>query len=182
MISSPGCRCLPNAAPGPMSTRAWMVSRPGMPRSCRWRSVRLIPGCCAGAGAKPLPMISAAAAIIGIIFTSASSCLRSTHRLERRAQLGREELRLLPRGEVTAVVDFVEVDEVAVRARGPALRRAVDLARKYRYGDRDRDVRRLLRRGVQHRGGVLPVEPRGRDRAVRQPVERDVVEDRVARE
>ena len=49
MISSPGCVCLGNATPGAKSTRTWMTSRPGALRSCRWRSVRLIPGCCARA-------------------------------------------------------------------------------------------------------------------------------------
>src|SRR4030095_10181929 len=49
MISSPGWVCLTNGASGPMSTRAWTTSRPGMLRSCCWRSVRLMPGgcCCA---------------------------------------------------------------------------------------------------------------------------------------
>ena len=40
--------------------------------------------------------------------------------LERRSDLGGEELRLLPGGEVTALVDLVEIDEVGVdRLRQP---------------------------------------------------------------
>src|SRR6476469_8257674 len=69
MISSPGCLCLGNAAPGAKSTRTWTTSRPGTLRSCRWRSVRLIPGCCACArsSTKPLPTISSAAAMIRVV-------------------------------------------------------------------------------------------------------------------
>ena len=61
-------------------------------------------------------------------------------RPERRAQLLGEELRLLPRREVTALVDLVEVDELGIGALGPAPRRLVDLAGKHRHGDRDRDL------------------------------------------
>ncbi len=41
---------------------------------------------------------------------------------ERGAQLGGEELRLLPRGEVAAFVDLVEVGQVAGRRAGPTSR------------------------------------------------------------
>src|SRR5262245_54954934 len=70
MISSPGCRCLGNATPGSRSTRTWMTSRPGTLRSCRWRSVRLTPGCCAGVtcSIKPLATISTATAMIRVGF------------------------------------------------------------------------------------------------------------------
>src|SRR4051794_38157621 len=45
----------------------------------------------------------------------------STERPERCAHLFREELRLLPGGEVAASLDLVEVDEVVrIRALGPA--------------------------------------------------------------
>src|SRR6266576_2258534 len=40
-------------------------------------------------------------------------------RLERRAQLGGEELRLLPRGEVSALGDLVEIDQVLIGAADP---------------------------------------------------------------
>src|SRR4051794_10433624 len=56
----------------------------------------------------------------------------SAERRERRPQLGTEELRLLPRREVSARVDLVEVDEVAIGATGPCLRGSVDILGKYR--------------------------------------------------
>src|SRR3954470_24158865 len=66
MISSPGWVCLPKATPGARSTRTWMASRPGALRSCRCRSVRVTPFCCACApnGAKTAPVTSAAIAAI----------------------------------------------------------------------------------------------------------------------
>src|SRR5512134_212125 len=64
----------------------------------------------------------------------------SPQRPERRADLGREELRLFPRREVTALVDLVEVDEIAISALGPALGCAIDLAGKHGYPDRNRDL------------------------------------------
>ena len=74
-----------------------------------------------------------------------------------------------------ALVDLVEVDEVAIGAPGPGLRGSVDLAGKHRDGDRERDLGGLLR-GRSARtalSAVLPVEPRCRGCAVRQPVQRD---------
>ena len=70
MISSPGCLCLGATSPGPMSTRTWMASRPGMLRSCRWRSVRFVPACCACAIyiTNPLAIASAVAAIVCAAF------------------------------------------------------------------------------------------------------------------
>ena len=56
-------------------------------------------------------------------------------------------------------------------------RRCIDLVREDAHGDRDRDVL-----DGEERQLVLPVEARRGDRRVRQPVERDVVEDVVARE
>jgi hypothetical protein len=96
---------------------------------------------------------------------------------ERRAELGTEEFRLFPRREVTALVDLVEIDELVITTLGPASWRTVDLAGKDRHGSRDGDVH-----GVEVVGVVLPVEPRGRDRTVREPVERDVIEHLVFRE
>ena len=69
----------------------------------------------------------------------------SAQRPERGAELGGEELRLFPRREVAALVDLVEVDQVAIGAPGPCLRGSIDLARKYRDGDRERDLGGLLR-------------------------------------
>src|SRR4051794_8203640 len=90
---------------------------------------------------------------------------------ERCAQLLGEELRLLPGGEVAALVDFVEVDEVGICPLGPAPRRLILLAGKDAHGNGDGDAL-----GVEEAPLVFPVEARRRDAGVRQPVERDVVE------
>src|SRR5688572_23299874 len=70
---------------------------------------------------------------------------RLAERSERRPELGTEELRLLPGGEVTALIDLVKVDQVSVGAPRPCLRGSVDLLRKYRDGHRERYLRGLLR-------------------------------------
>src|SRR5215216_4235686 len=103
--------------------------------------------------------------------------MSSPQRAEADAELVREQLRLLPGGEVTAPVDLVEVDEVGVGLLGPASRRLVLLAGEDRYGNRD-----LHSLGVEEAALVLPVEARSGDPGVRQPVERDVVEDLVTRQ
>ena len=56
----------------------------------------------------------------------------------------REELRLLPGGEVAAPVDLVEVDEVGVGLLDPAARGPEDLAGERGEADRERDRRRSL--------------------------------------
>ena len=76
-----------------------------------------------------------------------------------------------PRGEVAALLDLVEIDQVVVAVLGPAARGAVDLARKDRHRGGDRDVDRVEVVGV-----VLPVELRGRGAGIREPVKSDVVE------
>ena len=88
-----------------------------------------------------------------------------------------EELRLLPGREVTALVELVVVDELGIRLLRPAPRGLIELVGKGAHGDRDGDA---LRR--EEGELALPVEARRRDRRVRQPVERDVVEDVVARQ
>jgi hypothetical protein len=47
---------------------------------------------------------------------------RSAQRPERRSHLARKEFRLFPGGEVTAPVEFVEVDELGIGPLGPAAR------------------------------------------------------------
>ena len=78
---------------------------------------------------------------------------------------------------MAAPVDLVEVDEVGVRLLGPAARRLILLAGKDAHGHGDGDAL-----GVEEATLVLPVETRRRDPRVRQPVERDVVEDLVTRQ
>ena len=92
-------------------------------------------------------------------------------RSDRRADLGSEEIRLFPRCEVTAPVDLVERNEPVLTTLGPALWRTANLAGKDRHGSGDRDVH-----GIEVGGVILPLEPRGRDRAVRGPAEGHVVE------
>src|SRR3954447_13808561 len=61
----------------------------------------------------------------------------SAERAERGADLLREELGLLPGGEVAAARDFVEVVEGGIGLLGPAARGSPDLARERREADRD---------------------------------------------
>src|ERR1700692_1553589 len=65
-------------------------------------------------------------------------------RLEGRANLGGEELRLLPGSEVASLVDLVEVDDVRVARLDPAARSPPDLARKRREAERHRRWRQRL--------------------------------------
>src|SRR5262245_40369701 len=81
-------------------------------------------------------------------------------RSERGPELGREELRLLPRCEVPALVDLVEVDQVAIGPPGPGLRGSIDVLRKYRDGHRQRDFGGPLRgRTRRAASAVLPIQP-----------------------
>src|SRR5215216_4184429 len=92
---------------------------------------------------------------------------------ERGAELGTEEFRLFPGGEVAALVDLVEVDQVAIGAPGPCLRGSIDLVRKYRDGHREGNVSGFLRGRTRNAAsGILPVKPRCRGSGVRQPVQR----------
>src|SRR4051794_23456248 len=107
---------------------------------------------------------------------------RSADRPEGGPHLLAEDFRLLPGREVSALVDLVEVDDVGVARLDPAAWCPPDLARERREAERDR-------RGWQRlsaRGGIgpvrLPVRPGRRRAGAGQPVERDVVEDLVARE
>src|SRR3954467_7747458 len=72
--------------------------------------------------------------------TLRGNALRGPHRTESRADLLGEEGRLLPGGEMPALVDLVVVDEVGIRLLRPAPRRLVLLARKDGDSDRDRDT------------------------------------------
>src|SRR5215468_573415 len=102
---------------------------------------------------------------------------RLAKRPEARANLFGQELWLFPGGEVVALLDLVEVDEVGVGPLGPGPGGLVELVREDADGRRDGDAL-----DVEEAELVLPVETRSRDPRVRQPVQRDVVEDLVARE
>src|SRR3954470_6983576 len=108
------------------------------------------------------------------MWTCANTMLLA-QRAEPRAQLGGVELRLLPGGEVPASVELVVVDEVRVRLLRPAPRSVEHLVGEDAHGNRDADV---LDGDVAELG--LAVQPGGRDPRIRQPEQRDVVQDIVA--
>src|SRR5436305_12933689 len=85
-----------------------------------------------------------------------------TQRAERGPHLGREELRLLPGGEVAAPVDLVEVREVGVRHLDPAPRGSPDLVGERREADR-------YGRGRRGSGPVLVRPPTSPGRRPRCP-------------
>ena len=79
---------------------------------------------------------------------------------------------------MTASVEPVVMDQVVrVCAFGPAARGLIELVREDADRERDRD-----RLGVEEIGLVLPVEASRRDACVREPVQRQVVENVIARQ
>jgi len=74
------------------------------------------------------------------------SCGR-TQRSERGTELAGEERRLLPRREMAALVELVEIDELVIRPLRPTSLRLIILAGKDAYGGWDGDV-----------GGVVKVD------------------------
>src|SRR6266542_1287515 len=98
-------------------------------------------------------------------------------RAECGPHLGREELRLLPGGEVAALVDLVEVREAGVGNLDPAPRGSPDLVGERREADRHGRRRRGLNGEASPCSSVLPIVPGGGGPGARQPVERDVVDD-----
>src|SRR5712672_2427736 len=96
---------------------------------------------------------------------------------ERGSELGAEQFGLFPRGEVPALVEFVEIDEFGIRPLCPTTRGRVELVRidAHRNGDGNAF-------NIEIPEFVLPIESGARKRRVRQPGDRDVVEDVVARE
>src|SRR5437764_4392385 len=105
--------------------------------------------------------------------------LSSAQWLERRPDLGREQLGLLPGGEVAALAGLVVVGEVWVGLFGPAARGAEDLAGERGEADRELDLRRSLPGRESLGSSALPVRAGGRGPGAGQPVQRDVVEDVV---
>src|SRR5260370_24042036 len=95
-------------------------------------------------------------------------------RSEPRAQLWHEEPRLFPGREVPALVEFVVVDELGVRALRPAPRSGTEIIREDAHRDGDGDALRGKEGEL-----VLPVQTGGRDPRILEPVKRDVVEDVV---
>src|ERR1700681_2200584 len=85
------------------------------------------------------------AAIKNLLGFMTTSCSSSAQCFECGAELGAEKFGLLPGGEVSTSVDLVEIDQVAVRAPRPGLRRPIDVLGKDRDGHRQRDLGGLLR-------------------------------------
>ena len=69
------------------------------------------------------------------------------------------------------------MDEFGIRPLCPTPRGLVLLARKDAHGNRNGDAL-----GVEKATLIFPIETRRRDPRVRQPIERDVVEDLVTRQ
>ena len=92
------------------------------------------------------------------------------------ANVFRKELRLFPRGEVTADVVFLVIDEFGIGLFRPTLRRLIDLVRKGAYAGRDGNALH-----VEEAELIFPLQPGRRDRRLSQPVHRNVVENVVAR-
>src|SRR5690349_23730763 len=91
------------------------------------------------------------------------------------------ELRLFPSGEMRAFGKLVVMNEMGVRLLCPTAGGGIDLAWKgaHGYGNGDAfDVEEAFFR----RAAVVPIKTGRRDSRIRQPVERDVVEDVIRRE
>ena len=78
---------------------------------------------------------------------------RFAQRPEPRANFFGEELRLLPGGEVAALVELVVVDQFGIRPLRPAPRGWIELVREDAHGNRDGDAL-----GVEEAQLVLPIE------------------------
>src|SRR5215218_9635033 len=101
---------------------------------------------------------------------------RLTQRLECGAHLGAKRRRLLPGGEVTALVEPVVVNELGIGLFRPAARCLIQLVRIGANGDRKGDALRGEKGEL-----ALPIETSRGDGGVRQPIECDVVDDVLAR-
>src|SRR3984957_14140405 len=98
---------------------------------------------------------------------------------EAGANLFGEELRLFPGRKVAALGQLVVMDQFGIRPLRPTARAQIDLVRKGAYGNRDGDAFDIE---IPEFAEILPIEAGSGNRRVRQPGDRDVVEDVVARE
>src|SRR4029450_7838819 len=90
----------------------------------------------------------------------------------------RQEFRLLPGGEMGALVVTPVEDEVRIGLAGPALGRLVDFVAEGAHAGRQGHAARIEEAAFG--ASRFPIEPGGRDRRVGEPVEGDIVEDIVA--
>src|SRR5580658_5011173 len=103
---------------------------------------------------------------------------QSAQRPEPGSHLRRKDLRLLPGGEMTAFVEPVVVDELGIGPLRPAPRRWIEFVGEDAHGNRDGDALDVEIPFAK----IFPVETGAGKRGVRQPSNRNVVEDVVARE
>ena len=104
-----------------------------------------------------------------------SCCLRYFAQCpEAVAKFFRKELRLLPGRKVPTFVKFVVMDEGGVRFLCPTARALIELVGKGAHGNRDGDAL-----DTEIRELIFPVETGSGKRRVRQPSDRNVVEDIV---
>src|SRR5579871_65522 len=102
-----------------------------------------------------------------------------SQRSESRAHFFGEEFGLLPRREVTTLFNLVEMDELGKRLLGPTPGSWIQFVRKNAHCHRNPDA---LCVEISELAPILPIEPRAGYRGVREPGNRDVVENVVARE
>ena len=103
-------------------------------------------------------------------------CRTLPQRSEARANLFRKELRLFPGRKVPAFVELVVMDQLGKRPLRPASWSRIEFVGKNAHGGRDNDASDAEERITL----VFPIETSPRERRIRQPGERDVVEDVVS--
>jgi hypothetical protein len=100
-------------------------------------------------------------------------------RSEARANLFRKEVRLFPGRKVPALGDLVEVNKPGVRPLRPAPRSRIEFVGKDAHGNGDGDA---FDAEIPEFAPILPIETGAGKRCVRQPRDRYVVEDVIARQ
>ena len=108
-----------------------------------------------------------------------SSALPSVPLAQRSeaARISSEKSLAAPTPRSVRLCEPVVMDQFGIRLLCPALRGGIDLIGKDAHGSRDRDAFRGEKGKL-----AFPIQTSRRDRRVRQPVERDVVEDVVSRQ
>src|SRR3984957_3490550 len=101
---------------------------------------------------------------------------RFAERSEARAKFFGKELRLFPGRKVPALGELVEVNELGVRPLRPAPRSRKEFVGENAYGGRDNDALNAKERITL----VFPIQTGPRERRIRQPGERDVVQNVIS--
>src|SRR6202011_948388 len=103
--------------------------------------------------------------------------IKLAQRLERRTKLGHEDLWLFPGRKVPAFVELVVMNELGIGFFCRTPRSWIQLVRKRAHGNGDGNAFDTEKRQL-----VFRIETSRRIPRVRQPVERNVVEDVVSRQ